>query len=87
MLDELPPGRTPVVTRLVPLGRARRSRACAGCWEGRQAYVVCPLVRSRRSSRPRAAESEALELCAGELSDYRVGCIHGQLPPTREGGR
>ena len=48
--------------------------------EGRQAYVVCPLVTESDKLEAAAAESEALELSAGELSDYRVGCIHGQLP-------
>ena len=82
VLDELPPGRTPVVTRLVPGLRRQEvfARMRRLLDEGRQAYVVCPLVSESDKLEAAAAESEALELSAGELSDYRVGCIHGQLP-------
>ena len=82
VLDELPPGRTPVITRLVPPERRREvfARMRRLLSEGRQAYVVCPLVSESENLEAAAAESEALELRTGELSDYRVGCIHGQLP-------
>ena len=54
VLDELPPGRTPVATRLVNNKRRPRSSSASarGCAEGRQAYWVCPLIE----------ESEKLEL-------------------------
>ncbi|MGN6380039.1 MAG: ATP-dependent DNA helicase RecG [Gaiellales bacterium] len=82
VLDELPPGRTPVVTRLV--GEHRRDEVFARMRrlldEGRQAYVVCPLVSESERSQATAAEAEAARLAAGELRDYRVGCLHGQLP-------
>ncbi len=82
VLDELPPGRTPVVTRLVP--EARRTEVFARMRrlldEGRQAYVVCPLVSESEVREAAAAETEALELRAGELHGYRVECMHGQLP-------
>src|SRR6185437_15212816 len=59
VLDELPPGRKPVVTRLVPRGRrdevfARMRRLLD---EGRQAYVVCPLVTESPAAQATAAES------------------------------
>jgi len=48
--------------------------------EGRQAYVVCPLVSESETSEARAAEVEAERLRRAELSDFRVGCLHGKLP-------
>jgi ATP-dependent DNA helicase RecG len=82
VLDELPPGRTPVVTRLV--GGARRDEVFARMRrlldEGRQAYVVCPLVSESERSQATAAEAEAARLESGELAGYRIGCLHGQLP-------
>ena len=66
VLDELPPGRKPVVTRLVP--RARRDEVFARMRrlldEGRQAYVVCPLVTESPAAQATAAESEAERLHA-----------------------
>ncbi|MGZ6272174.1 MAG: ATP-dependent DNA helicase RecG [Candidatus Limnocylindrales bacterium] len=82
VLDEMPPGRTPVVTRVLPLARrdevfARMRRLLD---EGRQAYVVCPLVSEAEDDREAAAaESEAERLRAGELEGYAVACLHGQM--------
>ena len=49
--------------------------------EGRQAYVVCPLIEASETSRARAAEEEAVRLQRAELRDFRVGCLHGRLRP------
>jgi ATP-dependent DNA helicase RecG len=82
VLDELPPGRKPVVTRLVP--RARRDEVFARMRrlldEGRQAYVVCPLVTESPAAQATAAESEAERLHQGDLRGYSVGVMHGQMP-------
>jgi ATP-dependent DNA helicase RecG len=80
-LQELPAGRQPIETRLVEeeqRGEAfefmrRRLR------EGRQAYVVCPLVAESEKQPGKAAEVEAERLRAGELRDFRVGLLHGQM--------
>jgi ATP-dependent DNA helicase RecG len=83
VLDEMPPGRTPVVTRLLPLERrddvfARMRRLLD---EGRQAYVVCPLVSESDDDRAgAAAESEAARLREGELRGYALAHLHGQMP-------
>jgi ATP-dependent DNA helicase RecG len=83
VLDEMPPGRTPVVTRVLPLARrdevfARMRRLLD---EGRQAYVVCPLVSESETDRAAAAaESEAARLRDGELRGYAVAHLHGQMP-------
>jgi ATP-dependent DNA helicase RecG len=80
-LHELPAGRQPVDTRLVAdeqRGEAfeflrRRLR------EGRQAFVVCPLVSESEKMPGKAAEVEAERLRAGELREFRVGLLHGQM--------
>jgi ATP-dependent DNA helicase RecG len=79
-----PADRKPVVTRWIPEERAseayRRLRRLLG--EGRQAYVVCPLIEQSETSRARAAEQEAERLRAAELAGFRVGCLHGKLRPA-----
>ena len=47
--------------------------------DGRQAYVVCPLVEGSETTLARAAEDEAQRLRTNELRGYRVGCVHGRL--------
>jgi ATP-dependent DNA helicase RecG len=80
-LHELPAGRQPVSTHLV----AEEQRAEAfefvrkQLCEGRQAFVVCPLVSESEKMAGKAAEVEAARLRAGELRDFRVGLLHGQM--------
>jgi ATP-dependent DNA helicase RecG len=50
--------------------------------DGRQAYVVCPLIEESETSQARAAEAEAERLRRAELADYRVGLLHGRLRPA-----
>jgi ATP-dependent DNA helicase RecG len=80
-LHELPAGRQPVQTRLVEEGaRAAAYEFIRGrLREGRQAYVVCPLVAESEKLQGRAAEKEAGLLAAGELRDFSVGVLHGQM--------
>src|SRR5438094_4929495 len=54
--------------------------------EGRQAYVVCPLIEASEASLARAAEDEAERLRRAELRGYRVGCVHGRLRPRERSG-
>jgi ATP-dependent DNA helicase RecG len=80
-LHELPAGRRPVRTRLVE--EDERSGAYefirGQLRQGRQAYVVCPLVEESEKMQGRAAEAEAQRLATGELSDFSVSTIHGQM--------
>ncbi|OGS91443.1 MAG: ATP-dependent DNA helicase RecG [Gallionellales bacterium GWA2_60_18] len=80
VIDELPPGRTPVVTKLVSDARREEvfERVRSACLEGRQAYWVCPLID----------ESEALQLQTALethatltqiFPDLRIGLAHGKL--------
>ncbi|MBC7445633.1 MAG: ATP-dependent DNA helicase RecG [Polaromonas sp.] len=84
-LDELPPGRTPIVTKLV--NDARRdeviARIQAQIAEGRQIYWVCPLIEESESidlvnaTQTHAALSEA-------LPDVMVGLLHSRMPPAEK---
>ncbi|TMK94164.1 MAG: ATP-dependent DNA helicase RecG [Actinobacteria bacterium] len=79
-----PAARKPVVTRWIPEERAAEAykRLRRLLEEGRQAYVVCPLVEESETSRARAAEQEAERLVRAELRGFRVGCMHGRLRPA-----
>ena len=78
-----PANRKPIVTRWIPEERASEAyrRLTRLLKEGRQAYVVCPLIEQSETSRARAAEAEAERLKANELHEFRVGCLHGRLRP------
>jgi len=80
-LHELPSGRKPVQTRVVEEDeRPGAYEFIRGqLREGRQAFVVCPLVEESEKMQGRAAEVEAERLAKGELRDFRVGVIHGQM--------
>jgi ATP-dependent DNA helicase RecG len=83
-LTTLPANRKPVITRWIPEERASEAyrRLTRLLREGRQAYVVCPLIEQSETSRARAAEHEADRLRGDELRDFRVGCTHGKLRPA-----
>ncbi|MFN2627636.1 MAG: ATP-dependent DNA helicase RecG [Gaiellaceae bacterium] len=76
-----PATRKPVITSWIPEERAteayRRLKRLLD--EGRQAYVVCPLVEVSEMTLARAAEQEAERLRAAERKGYRIGCLHGRL--------
>jgi ATP-dependent DNA helicase RecG len=76
-----PASRKPVVTRWIPEERASEAytRLTRLLREGRQAYVVCPLVELSETTLARAAEAEAERLHDAELREFRVGCVHGRL--------
>jgi len=81
-LDEMPPGRTPVATRLVNNKRRpevieRVRRACA---EGRQAYWVCPLIEESEKLELQTAVALHSELTA-TLPEFAVGLLHGRMKP------
>ena len=81
----LPPAdRKPIVTAWVTDDRSSEaySRLCRHLDDGRQAYVVCPLIEASETTVARAAEAEAERLRSAELRGYRVGCLHGRLRPT-----
>jgi ATP-dependent DNA helicase RecG len=86
-LHNLPAGRKPVMTRVV--GEHEREVAYTflreRLAEGRQAFVVCPLVEVSEKLPGKAAGEEAERLRRGPLRDFRVGLLHGQMHPTEKG--
>jgi ATP-dependent DNA helicase RecG len=83
VIDELPPGRTPVVTVAMPDSRRDEvvQRIHGACLAGRQAYWVCPLIEESEVLEAQAAEEAAAALAAA-LPDIKVGIVHGRMPPA-----
>ncbi|MEH6387913.1 ATP-dependent DNA helicase RecG [Pseudomonas profundi] len=80
VLDELPPGRTPINTVLVADTRREEvvERVRAGCAQGRQAYWVCTLIEESEQLQAQAAEVTWAELCES-LPELSIGLIHGRM--------
>ncbi len=84
-LDEMPPGRTPIVTRW-----ASTLIEEAGVWEqvtqevaqGRQAYVVCPIIEETDANNARSVTDTYERLRSSELAGVRIGLLHGRLAPV-----
>ena len=80
VIDELPPGRTPVQT--VAIANSRRAeiieRIRAACAQGRQAYWVCTLIEESEQLEAQAAEVAFAELSTA-LPELRIGLVHGRL--------
>ncbi|MGB6353231.1 MAG: ATP-dependent DNA helicase RecG [Steroidobacteraceae bacterium] len=87
VIDELPPGRSPVKT--VVLAQARRDevvqRIRSACLEGRQSYWVCPLIDESAEMPYQAAEETAAALAAA-LPELCVGLVHGRMPAAAKEG-
>lgn len=80
IIDELPPGRQPVVTRAIPAERRAEVIARINEWVGkrRQAYWVCTLIEESEALQCQAAEKTA-ELLREALPTVRIGLVHGRL--------
>ena len=84
-IDELPPGRTPIVTKLI--SDARRDEVIArvrdAALKGRQVYWVCPLIEESETLQLQTA-IETYETLVAALPELRVGLVHGRLPPAEK---
>jgi ATP-dependent DNA helicase RecG len=86
VVDELPPGRTPVVTKVCVESRRAsvyqlvRQEARSG----RQAYLICPLVEESAKTDLKAASQMAVHLGQDVFPDLRVGLLHGRLKPEEK---
>jgi len=86
-LDELPPGRTPIVTEWVntPVAESAMWQAVRDAiGRGEQAYVVCPLIEESEKLEVASAQTVFDELSGGELSGYSIGLLHGRMPPAEK---
>jgi ATP-dependent DNA helicase RecG len=83
-ISKPPANRKPIRTAWVGAEKSSEAyaRLCRHLDEGRQAYVVCPLIEASETRLARAAEAEAERLRRAELNGYRVGLLHGKLKPA-----
>ncbi|MGC8667027.1 MAG: ATP-dependent DNA helicase RecG [Chthonomonadales bacterium] len=86
IINELPPGRKPIKTYWKPKHEAASVYAGVRTLleKGRQAYVVCPLVEESEKLQARAAVQLAEHIRKDVLPGFRVGLLHGQLPPAEK---
>jgi len=86
VIDELPPGRTPIQTRVC--AESRRQQVYGFIRDevnsGRQAYIICPLVEESEKSELKAAAQMAEELQSGAFPEFVVGLLHGRLKPEEK---
>jgi ATP-dependent DNA helicase RecG len=87
VLDELPPGRTPITTHwangpLMELAAWGDIRVAVG--EGRQAYVVCPLIDESEKLEVSSAQETYERLVHQDLKGLRIGLLHGRLPSAEK---
>ena len=85
VIDELPPGRTPVVTKLVAEERRDEviKRIRDSCDDGAQAYWVCPLIEESETLQLKTA-IETFEMIKGTFPELSVGLVHGRLKPDEK---
>ncbi len=84
-IDELPPGRTPIVTKLVADARREEviGRVRDAALGGRQVYWVCPLIEESETLQLQTAV-ETYETLAAALPGVNVGLVHGRLSPAEK---
>ncbi|WP_027966371.1 ATP-dependent DNA helicase RecG [Halomonas halocynthiae] len=85
VIDELPPGRTPVKTVAMPDERRPEitERIRSACADGRQAYWVCTLIEESEALQCQAAEATRDEL-ADALPELNIGLVHGRMKPAEK---
>lgn len=85
-IDEMPPGRKPIETKIVPPSKKKE------LWQfvdkeierGRQAYIVFPLIEESETLSAKAATAEFEKLKVGEFKERRLGLMHGKLKPQEK---
>ena len=85
VIDELPPGRSPIVTRAIDQMRRDEviERVYAAALEGRQVYWVCPLIEESEALQLQTA-TETHETLAESLPELQVGLVHGRMKPLEK---
>ncbi len=84
IVDELPPGRTPVATRIVPEAKRQDMYGFLRneVQKGRQVYFVCPLVEESEAVEALPAEAVYEDLRTKHLPDLRIELVHGRMKPA-----
>jgi ATP-dependent DNA helicase RecG len=85
VIDELPPGRTPISTRILADDRRDEllERIRGACAAGGQAYWVCPLIEESEKLQLQTAV-DTFERISTEFPDLRVGLVHGRMKPVEK---
>jgi len=85
-IDELPPGRKPVETKLLRPSEKKQAYSLMKeqIDKGRQAYIVFPLIEESESLSAKAATQEYEKLKEGVFKEYRLGLMHGKLKPQEK---
>jgi ATP-dependent DNA helicase RecG len=85
VIDELPPGRTPIVTKLVSDARRNEilQRVREACSQGNQAYWVCPLIEESEALQLQTA-NDTYALMQTEFPELKVGLVHGRMKPAEK---
>lgn len=85
VIDELPPGRTPIVTKLVSDERRDEilQRVREACKLGNQAYWVCPLIEESEALQLQTA-NDTFALMQAEFPELNVGLVHGKMKPAEK---
>lgn len=86
VLDELPPGRLPVKTYAVRSGKRKRVYSFIKNFieQGRQAYIVCPMIDEDESGNLAAAQQYFETLSSKEFPEYHLGLLHGKMKPLEK---
>jgi ATP-dependent DNA helicase RecG len=84
VIDERPPNRQPVQTRWLSLDRQAYRLVHEQVQEGRQAYLICPLVEESETLEVKAATAEAKRLQEEVFPDLRLGLLHGKMRPQEK---
>ncbi|BBF83729.1 ATP-dependent DNA helicase RecG [Aquitalea magnusonii] len=85
VIDELPPGRTPIVTKLINSSRREEviDYVHKTCSEGQQVYWVCPLIEESETLQLQTAV-DTHRLLAAQLAQWQVGLVHGRMKPDEK---
>jgi ATP-dependent DNA helicase RecG len=85
IIDELPPNRTPIITKLLPMTRRDDiiQRTGIACRTGKQAYWVCPLIEESEKLQLQTA-IDTFAALQSALPDLQIGLVHGRMKPAEK---
>ncbi|HJX02974.1 MAG TPA: ATP-dependent DNA helicase RecG, partial [Dehalococcoidia bacterium] len=86
VIDELPPGRMAIITRWMSWEKRQKAYEfiCRELDSGHQAFIICPLIEESDTIEARAAISEHKRLSQDIFPGYKLGLLHGRMPPDKK---